>query len=265
MQSKLRIGIIGFGNMGKAIAESLFSATNCSVYGYDKDSAKTNKAKKITIAKNSADLIKNCPVIVIAIKPQDIKEFVTKQLKCLKQTKPLLISIAAGVSTGYFEKKINDARVIRVMPNLAAKIRESISFICKGKYATGKDLVIAKNIFKTIGIVFVISETLIDKATAISGSGPGYVYYFMNCLYENARKLGFDKKTARQMVTKTFLGAAKLAGSGNKSFSQLVNEVTSAKGTTEAALKQFENSGLNKAITKGVNAAYKRANKLNIN
>jgi len=259
MNKKLKIGIVGFGNMGRAIAESL-SLRRYSLYVYDKDKNKTKDISGAAV-RNLKELLSESNVVILAIKPQDIRIFIEESSGFINR-KSLLISIAAGVPTYVFEKNMGRLRVIRVMPNLAAKVKEAVSFICRGRFASENDLSLALGIFKNIGVVFKVKESLLDKATSISGSGPGYVYYFMDSLMQAALGLGFDRKTAKKIVQYTFLGAVKLTINSKNDFSKLVKNVASRGGTTEAALGVFEKNKLPNIIRKAVHAAHKRAKEL---
>ena len=209
MKSTKVIGILGFGNMGSALALAL-SEKNWKVHIYDKDRKKSKRKKGIYVCKGASDLIKSSPVVVIAIKPQNISSLLLEIKDVFSSCAPLVITIAAGVSTSFFEKNIKGIRIVRVMPNLAVKIKQSVSFISKGKFASLEDLRLVENIFSCVGSSFIVKESLLNKVTAISGSGPGYVYYFMDAFYRSARALGFKKIIAKHMVIQTFLGAANL-------------------------------------------------------
>ncbi|MCP4652616.1 MAG: pyrroline-5-carboxylate reductase [Candidatus Omnitrophica bacterium] len=262
MRAKIKLGIIGFGNMGKAISDAFCADKNYTIHAYDQDRAKTRRVKKVSVANSAQDVISLSDILILAIKPQDLPQFLKDCGADLARGKPLLITIAAGVSTRYFEKNIKGVRVIRVMPNLAAKIRESVSLICKGKNAKKSDFLKAKMIFSGVGELIVASEKLMDKASSISGSGPGLVFYIMNCMYESAHALGFKKSDAKKMVLQTFFGSVKLAKLSKDDFKCLVNQVASKKGTTQAGLKSFKSDKLNQVINRGVNAAYTRAAQL---
>ena len=262
MDKKLKVGIVGLGNMGRAIANSLLSGKyKYSLYVYDKDRKKIKGMPKSSIAKTLRNLLSSSDIVILAVKPQDIREFIESAHSYISR-RTLLISIAAGVPTRFFEKNIKDIRVIRIMPNLAAKVGEAVSFVCKGRFASEKDLDTALDIFRNVGIVFKAKENFLDKVTSISGSGPGYIYYLMNSLMQAAVELGFKKSTAKKMVQYTFLGAAKLAVESGDDFSKLVRNVASRGGTTEAALKIFERRKVASAVNDAVNAAYKRAKEL---
>lgn len=265
MSKKIKIGIIGFGNMGSSCATAFNKKIQYEVLVYDSNPKKKTKAKDLCFAKDINTLIRLSEIIVLAIKPQDIEAFLTQNKDVLLKKKPLLVSIAAGIPLSWFQKRSLGIRVIRVMPNLAAKVEESFSFISKGKNAKKADLVKVKDIFSSIGKVITINEKYLDKATGVSGSGPGYIFYFMDSMYQETLKLGFTKKEAKRMIIQTFLGAVKLAKASKEEFKTLVNSVASKKGTTEAALKVFKAKKLNQIIALGINKACQRAKEISSN
>lgn len=262
MKNKLRIGIVGFGNMGRAISESLIREDGFLLSVYEKDKKIIKGISSITFFRTSRELILNNNIIILAIRPQDITGFIQRAKKAFLKSRPLIISIAAGVSTHFLEKIIKQGRIIRVMPNLAVRVKEAVSFVCRGKFTNKKDLTIAKNILNCAGKVFVVRESFLDKATSISGSGPGYIYFYMKCMFKCALKLGFNREMANQMVLQTFLGSAKLARLSGRDFSLLEKDVTSPGGTTEQALKIFKIRKLDKIIEEAVTSAYQRAEEL---
>ena len=248
--------------MGYSCAAALKAENQYKIFIYDKDKKKTQKVKGFYILQSTPQLIAAAGIVILAIKPQDIGEFLTRNKEHLLKKKPLIVSIAAGISTPWLEKSLGNLRVVRAMPNLAARVKKSISFISRGKFAKKSDLEIVKKIFSCIGEVVVIKEKYLDKVTGVSGSGPGYVFYFMESMYQGALKLGFTKNNAKKMIIQTFLGAAKLAKESRKEFKSLIAGVASKKGTTEAALKIFTALKLDKAIVKGMEGACQRAGKI---
>jgi len=265
MIKKVKIGVIGLGNMGMACAAALEKdQRRWQVYSYDKDKTKLRKTAKDASTRSAEELIKKAQVIILAVKPQDIKEFLEETKTVLRQNTPLLITMAAGVSTSFFEEAIKGLKVVRVMPNLAVKVKESCTFICRGKFAKKADAEIAANIFSVMGEVSFTPENNLDKVTAICGSGPGYIYYFMDCLYQNARALGFSNPAAKKMILRTFLGAAALVKTGKADFNFWLSKVSSRGGTTQAALTEWEKNNFKELVAKGITAAYQRAKELNI-
>jgi pyrroline-5-carboxylate reductase len=260
------IGIIGCGNMGQAIVKGLRREVKGSrLLCYDKDKAnqsRVKKAYKIKSAKSLQEVLSHSKIILIAVKPQNINDVlgVLKQEYCGQ----LIISIAAGITTAFIEKKIGGkVRVIRVMPNLAAKVSASISAIAKGKFASNSDLVKTRNIFNSVGSCIILNEKDINAATAISGSGPGYIYYFLYCLQSAAEKLGFSENIAKLLTFHTVKGAVDLL-SETDDFLQLINQVASKGGTTQAAIKLLEKKNFKKIIEEAVKQAKNRAKQLSM-
>ena len=182
--AKVTIGVIGCGNMGaaliKAIKKPLHSG-QITIYDVDKHKAKYIAGKyKAKIALSNSDLAKRCDIIILAVKPKDMKG-VLRQIKQQLGASKCLISIAAGIRTSFIEKAAGKRiSVIRVMPNMPALVGAGISAICKGRFAANKDLAMAKKMLKNIGEVVEIKESLMNAATAISGSGPAYFFYLVD-------------------------------------------------------------------------------------
>jgi len=257
---KTRVGIIGFGNMGRAFALCLYKSQK-SVLVYDKDPKKYLGVKNISFSKDIKALLESCDVVIFAVKPKDFQGLLARFGEYLS-ARHLLISIAAGIPADFFNKFINKPRVIRAMPNLAANVNESVTFISKGRFANKKDLETARKIFLSAGEVIVAKESDLNKVTALSGSGPGYVFYFMDAIYKSALKMGFGQKDARKAVAQIFWGAAKLAKESKSGFDGLVKEVASKGGTTEAALKIFEKGKVKKTVEQALKAAWNRAERI---
>ncbi|MBN2120796.1 MAG: pyrroline-5-carboxylate reductase [Candidatus Omnitrophica bacterium] len=261
---KYSIGIIGCGNMGQALVKGIKSKyPKADVCAYDIDKRRLKKVAKscnAAEARSLKELVKLSSTLVIAVKPQDI-EPALRAIKdnCLGK---FIISIAAGVSTSYIQKKVHFRMpVVRAMPNLAAKVGGSVTALAAGKYGL-TFISKAIKIFDTIGISMIMDEKYMDAVTAISGSGPGYVYYFMDCIYQSALSLGLSKQIARKLVAQTFLGASNLVKDSNDDFKVWASRVASKGGTTEAALNIFKKQALKSTVKQAVRAAYLRAKKL---
>lgn len=253
-----KIGIIGFGNMGAAIAEGI--KDKYAVCVFDKDKNKISALKNINTAGNPVDLVRKSEVIILAVKPQDF-DLLFAEIKPFVRGK-LIISIAAGVTTGYIEEILGEVRVVRVMPNIAVKIAEGETGICKGMYTRKGDLSLAKRIFDTLGKVWELKEEMIDSVTAISGSGPAYIFYDMEIknldpskisaglrneyikkLNDAAIAVGFNSEIALELAVSTTASSINLSAQGGNSPAQLRKMITSPGGTTEAALEVITNGG----------------------
>lgn len=267
-----KIGVIGYGNMGSAIAEQL--KRKYRVYIFEKDINKRRNLSDSEIADNAKDLVNKTDVAIIAVKPQDFDSVLDEIKDCVKDN--LVVSIAAGITTEYIEKILGKVRVIRAMPNIGAIVGKGISYICKGKYAKNNDLKLSVKLFDCIGHTFIFSEDLMNAATAVGGSGPGfwgYLFdkqpveewnryktdYFIPELTSAAISVGFDEKTAR--LTASFVTLASISASEALHITpaELSKKVASKGGTTEAGLEILEKGG---TLTEAVKAAVNRAREL---
>jgi len=252
------IGIIGVGNMGKAIASRL----NKRMLISDANVRKLRSAKKknTLIAKNNIGLAKQANIIILAVKPQNIAR-VLKEIAPFSKGK-LIISIAAGIKTKIIERRLGKARVIRVMPNMPAIIGRGISALAKGRSASKKDLAAARTIFLSLGEVVEVRESLIDAVTAVSGSGPAYYFLLAEAMQKGAAALGLNKRLASQLAKATFIGAAEVAKNTDISATDFIKKVASKGGTTEAALKTFKKTGFERIVKQALEAARNRSRHL---
>jgi len=254
------ISIIGAGNMGMIIASGIKERVLVS----DSDISKLRniKYKNISIAHNNIDLTRQSNIIILAVKPQDIRG-VLEEIKPYAKEK-LIISIAAGVTTLFIEKILGKVRVIRVMPNMPAMVRKGISVISQGRFAKVEDFKIAGRIFSNLGEVVKVREKMMDAVTAVSGSGPAYYFLFTYLLAKAAETNGLKEDLALKLAKATFIGAAEIIKSKKLSIKELVKKVASKGGTTEAALKVFKQKKLGAIIKKAVKSALYRSSNLTI-
>jgi len=172
----------------------------------------------------------------------------------------IVISIAAGIKIATMQSFLGkDVPVIRVMPNTPALIQRGVSFAAAGEAVTPAHMNIALEIIKATGIAFIVDEVMMDAVTAVSGSGPGFVFKLMESFIEATEKQGFDKDTAKKMVVQTFLGASMLAESSDLSLSELRRMVTSPGGTTEAGLKFLDTNKVDQLIDGTIETAKDRS------
>lgn len=274
MSRKRKIGIIGFGSMGRAIAEGI--KTKYQIWLYDKDKNKLKGLKDILIAQNNSDLVKKVDTLLLAIKPQDF-EAALDEIRSAVSGK-LIISIAAGISTGDIERFLGNARVVRVMPNMPLKIGEGMSCLCKGRFAGDDDLAFGKELFNAVGKTLILDEGLMNAATAVSGSGPGYYFDiveshwqeyqrnpakllsdFNNSLMEAAESIGFSHQEAQVLAVNTGIGSNLYLEKIRLSPAEAKKQITSKGGTTEAGLEALHKTN---SLKEAVKAALKRAEEL---
>ncbi len=258
----LKIGIIGGGNMGTAIISRTFKDYDLCVCEKDPSRAALLKKKFRAAAVDLPELVASSDVIILAIKPQDM-ENVLKELKNFLTPQKLVISIAAGLTTRFFEKQLGSKnRLIRAMPNMPAQIGLGVTALSAGRRATAKDLAVAVKIFEKIGQTFIVDERLMDSVTAVSGSGPAYVFFFVECFQKAAEKVGIDPDMARKLVGMTLFGSMSLYLQSQESPGDLRAKVTSKGGTTQAAMDIFLSHHFEQMFIDAVAAAKTRAKEL---
>ncbi len=251
--------IIGAGNMGGAMAKVL-AKHGQKVFVYDRNLAKVKTLgnKNIYLDKNFANLAK-ADFVVLAVKPFQLKDL-AEQIKNLVKPSAILCSILAGVKIARIQTVFDRKKVVRVMPNLGLVVGESIA----GWTSAGLSNIEKQRVKKILNAITenfeVQHEQQIDSITAISGSGPAYFFYLAEALQKSAESLGFNTKTARKLVEKTFRASAHLQSGAD--YQTLINQVASKKGTTEEALKVFQKFNFNKIIKLTVQAAQKRAREI---
>ncbi len=263
------IGFIGAGNMAGALISGICSAgvfSPADIFVSDIDSVKTaGLAKKygVRVAKDNCEA-SAVDIVVCAVKPQIINQILPEIASNLKPDS-IVVSIAAGVKISAITKIVGDIAVVRVMPNTPALIGEGVSVLCANEKAK-PSLDKLQTIFAAVGSTHIIDdETLMDAVTAVSGSGPAYFFLMMEVLAQAGAAIGLDAKLANQLAISTAKGAAMLAvyaATDGIDLSQLRRNVTSPGGTTEAALKVFDEKGFGKIVAAAVKAAADRSKEL---
>ncbi len=269
----MKIGILGFGNMGAAIAERV--KDKHQLFIFDKDTGKTDNISIATVAVSVSDLLNNAEVVILAVKPQDFEPVLIEIKKDIERQ--LVISIAAGITTSGIERLLGEAQVVRVMPNLPVKVGKGMTCLARGKYVSEINLSLARKIFELTGKTLVVNENMMNAVTAVSGSGPGFLYEFLSRLSSEewdkfiqekfipafsgaARKVGFSKEQARILADTTAFGSLALLKQSQSPPEVLRRQVTSKGGTTEAGLAVL--AGKIENLELAVKAALKRAEEL---
>jgi len=260
------IGIIGGGNMGRAIIKGLTGLSQSPrVTAWDADSNCCENLKndfQITIAENNRELANKCDIIILAVKPQIVAPVVAEITEILSGDK-LLISIAAGVPCKTIEKPLAvEVPVIRIMPNTPALINRGIAAVAAGHSATENHLAIAEDIFSCLGESVIVPESAMDMVTALSGSGPAYVFLVIEALLDAAVGIGLNRDLARKLVIETVLGSTELVKQTGKQPMALKDMVTSPGGTTIAGLAELEKNGLRHAFNEALRSACRRSQEL---
>ena len=264
----MKIGLIGCGRMGSSliggIAKSnITTAQDIFVFDPNADSiAKTIQSCGVSAAQNNLDLTAKAETILLAVKPQYITQVLEEIAPAITKDH-LLISIAAGVTLEKMEQACPaDTRIIRAMPNTPAMIGLGATGIAPGNHATAQDLELARTLLQSVGIVTLTQEPLLDAVTGLSGSGPAYVYTFIESLSIQAEKEGLPIDEAIKLATQTVIGAARMVEQTDMSPRELIEQVTSPGGTTLAGLAAMTQNGFEKSIAAGVQAAAERSREI---
>lgn len=207
-------------------------------------------------------VVKQSDVIVIATKPVDVKNALQEFAEYIHENQ-LIISVVAGISTDTIVESVGkNVPVIRTMPNTSATIGYSATAMCKGKYATDNHIEQAKQLFEAIGMVSIVEEDKMHIVTAISGSGPAYVYYLVEAMEKAAKEEGLDEQIAKQLITQTIIGAGNMLQQRTESPEVLRENVTSPNGTTAAGIKTLEQFSFKEAVIECVKSATRRSEEL---
>ena len=274
------IGIIGGGNMGEALIAGMLKAElflKKDIFVSDINSDRLQLLQDVYGINTSIDnriIFRQSEIIILAVKPQLIHDVLTEfaQFQQEKLEHRLLISIAAGVTLGKMEACLyaqgNEAfckniPLIRVMPNTPALVQSGISGMSPNQYADDNDIKKCKAILTAVGSVLEFKEKDLDAVTALSGSGPAYVFYLMEAMLEGGLKAGLDHKKAKILTLKTIEGAAKLILQRDETPQELRRKVTSPGGTTAAALEVLQSAKVKDSIITAILAATERSAELN--
>lgn len=264
----MKILIIGGGNMGLTYARGFLKSHIVelgNMFILEKSPEKAEELRSFEIGRvfgNPGTYIADMDLIVLAVKPQDIqslfgaiREFIDPQ--------QLILSIMAGVTMSSINRGLNTTKIIRAMPNLPAQIGAGMTVYTSTESVTRIELVTVQNLLSASGkTIYVEREEMLNAATAISGSGPAYVFYFMQALIEAGKEMGFTQSEAELLTNQTFKGAVDLLNKYDFSCEEWIKKVSSKGGTTEAAIKDFDIKTVKNGFKDGVKAALRRAEEL---
>jgi len=269
-----KIGFLGSGNLAEALIKGLLSSGKLNAAQITASDVASDRLAymastyEIKVSNNNSETVDSSDVVLLTIKPKDIGQAVSEAASGLNGNK-LIISAVAGVTTRTIQDLVVASGVsrvvpiVRVMPNTPATVREGITAVCAGAGANANDVELAKAVFEAVGTVIAVDEEkLMDVVTGLSGSGPAYVFLFMEALAEAGVDLGLDGRSARLLAVQTALGAARLALESPLELVELRRMVSSPGGTTIEGLKALEDGGFKQALVKAVEAATRRATEI---
>lgn len=269
MRTNIEVGFIGAGNMAGALIGGMIDKglPADKVMVFDPDTGKTGALRDqfaVQIAGDNGELLRRCDIVVLAIKPQVMRQVLTPLSGSLPDAPPLIISVAAGIRVASIEQWLGRSlSVIRVMPNTPSLVGVGASGLYANERVTAEQRTTTETLMQSVGVTaWVDDEQQLDTVTGVSGGGPAYFMLFMEAMVEAAAARGLDRDAAHALVVQTCRGAAELAGRSTESLEQLRINVTSPGGTTERALATMQDAGIHAIIRDAVNAAADRADEL---
>ncbi len=260
------IGFIGGGNMAEAIIkgmllDSKYKSRDILVseprYERRKYLEETYHVKTFF---DNKYLVKEADIIILAVKPQNIEEVLVEIKENISDTK-IIVSIAAGITLSYLQEKLKTARLIRVMPNTPALVQEGVSVISLCSCLPIEIVTPVREIFMSIGKIMHLPEEKMDAVTALSGSGPAFIAYFIECLINAGEKLGLAYDNAQELAIQTLIGTSRLLENGIP-LRKVREMVTSPGGTTAAGLLTFQHMNLQSIVTEALQSAFNRSKEL---
>jgi pyrroline-5-carboxylate reductase len=263
-----KVGFVGGGNMGEALIRGLVESNLVPCETIAVTDVRAERTRQLAdqygvrALESNATLVKQADVVILAVKPQIMAPVLREVLPALTN-RPLLISLAAGVSTATIQSVLGKyPRLIRVMPNTPALVLQGVTAIAKTPGLEAEDLETAQEIFAAVGKVVVLDEEQLDAVTGLSGSGPAYVAIVIESLADGGVKMGLDRATAMTLATQTVLGAATLLAETGLHPGALKDMVSSPGGTTIAGIAALEEGGIRTTFIRAVERATLRSREL---
>jgi pyrroline-5-carboxylate reductase len=263
------VGFLGYGRMAQAISAGLDRSGTipyAEQAASDLDADRLNELAKergFRAMEGNRELREICPIVVVAVKPHQVREALTKS-EASPFARRLYISIAAGVSLADLKSWLPaESDVVRALPNLPALTGQGVTLLCASPDTTAYGVERARAIFDSVGVTVPLPESRFNQGTAVSGSGPAYFFLVMEAMIRGAVRLGLDWETSRELVLRTALGSAETAlARPELSLAELRDQVTSPGGTTAEALYVLENGAVGARFQEALKAAAKKAGKL---
>ncbi|WP_339162967.1 pyrroline-5-carboxylate reductase [Siminovitchia sp. FSL W7-1587] len=265
----MNISFIGAGSMAEAIIAGLIEKNiaerkNILVTNREDQTKLADLKKKYGIQPTyqMEELMEDTDIVIFAVKPKDAAAALKKIKPYLKED-TLFVSVMAGISLSYMENRLNVQQPIaRAMPNTSASVGKSATAIAFNGSVSKHQKQLATTVFSSIGVTTVIEENKLDAITALSGSGPAYIYYVVEAMERSAAEIGLDADTAKKMILQTLVGAAEMLLTSGKEAAELRRDVTSPGGTTEAGIEVLQKENVQTAFMKCVKAAMEQSKKL---
>ncbi len=260
-----KIGVIGAGNMGGALIKGWSTLDGVSIIAYDINKDRLSEVVNnygVEKAEDIEQAIKGSNIVLLAVKPNQVKGLLERYKDCFN-TKQIIVSICAGIKIKKIGKWSNDrCKVVRIMPNTPALVDRGMFAICFGDGILEEDRGLILSLFSSLGKVFEMEEKYMDAYTALIGSGPAYIIYFLEALVESGVSMGFPRDMSIEMVKGLLSGTTKMVEEIDMKLSEFREMVTSPGGTTIAALNHFDRMAFRGIIIDAVEKACKRSKEL---
>jgi pyrroline-5-carboxylate reductase len=263
-----KLAVIGVGKLGEALIAGLLKNSDLTKddiagsVGHESSCQRVRERLGIKVTVDNRELVKNHEIIILAVKPQSM-DYVLKELKDVINEKHLVISVVTSVSTSFVEERLKGGiAVVRAMPNTPSMYNAGMAGLCAGSHAGIDHLRLAEAIFKCVGESVLVDESLMDGVTALSASGPAYLYVVIESLAEAGVKLGIARETSTFLAAQTMLGAAKMILESKAHPALLKDLVTTPAGCTIDGLMELEEGKLRVTLIKAVIKAAERAREL---
>lgn len=264
----IKVGFVGLGRMGSAlvngsVAASVIPSSHIRAFDPDPEAKKRAKALRIRWCSTLKELVRDSQFFFLCVKPQQMENVLREIRSHLTEkdaAKKCFVTIAAGIPLSRLRKELGSkVSLFRVMPNTPGLLGAGMSAISRGPNATPKQEKFVMGILKAVGDVVTVPESLMDAVTAVSGSGPAYIFYLAEAMIRGAASLGMGPALARRLVHQTIYGAGLMLRNRPEPAEELRRQVTSPGGTTAAAIEKFESSGLKSIVEKAVLQAARRS------
>ncbi len=260
-----KITFLGAGNMGGAIISGMIKSGSFPgecICAYDRFFSDSIKAAGIKCTDSLPEALAFADAVVLAVKPGQLFGLIDDIKSCADISSKLFVSIAAGVKIEDIAAALGTEKIVRVMPNLCLKAGEGMSVLCAGEAVTNEEVEFAQRIFACSGKTVVTREALMDSCTAINGSGPAYVFMFIEAMADGAVKHGIDRKTAYELAAQTVMGSAAMVLESGLHPAELKDMVCSPGGTTIEAVQVLEECGMRASVMAAIDACAEKAKEL---
>ncbi|MFP4028110.1 MAG: pyrroline-5-carboxylate reductase [Candidatus Brocadiia bacterium] len=262
-----KIGFIGAGLMAESLIRGMLEAEVAvarNLFASDPSEERRELMESLlgpNVFSKNGKVLANAEVVVLSVKPQ-VLSIVTEEISPDISSDQLLVSIAPGVTLRWLEEKVGTARLVRVMPNTPALVKDGAAAFCRGSRANEGDGQVVEEMLSAVGLCEEVDEKYMDAVTGLSGSGPAYVYMIIEALSDGGVKMGLQRKVATRLAAQTVLGAARMVLESGTHPGELKDQVTTPGGTTIEAVHALEKAGLRKALIDAVEAASEKSRQL---